>query len=116
MFFNAKFNNLWAGGNIYLLANTVYEFVQTWLSIFEVMEIPFYLRYFKAIRYLSLFSAIIYDFFYFGMCFDFIAYLYIYSKEKYEFLDMLQAMFFAYNIILHFPIPILDSMIIGKEI
>jgi len=41
--------------------------------------------------------------------------LYVYDKKDYGFFDVMEAMFFAYNLMLHFPIYFVNSMIIMKE-
>lgn len=74
--FNAKWNFLWAGGNVYLIANTVYAYVQTWMSVFLIYEIPFYMRHFKLFRFISLCSAIVYNFLYVASVADFLILLF----------------------------------------
>ena len=78
--FNAKWNFLWAGGNVYLLANTVYAYIQTWMSVFLVWELPIYMRHFKLFRLISVILAFIYNIFYWVAVGDFILLLFYYDK------------------------------------
>ena len=50
--FNAKWNFLWDGGNVYLIANTVSAYIQTWMSVLVIWEIPFHMRHFKLLELL----------------------------------------------------------------
>lgn len=114
--FNAKWNFLWAGGNVYLIANTVYAYVQTWMSVFLIYEIPFYMRHFKLFRFLSLCSAVVYNFLYFASVADFLILLFKQDKDTIDIFYLMSAMFFGYNIVLHFPITIVNFVIFVKEI
>lgn len=114
--FNAKWNFLWAGGNVYLVANTVFAYIQTWMSVFVVWEIPFYMRHFKFFRLLSLMAGIVYNFFYWSAVADFVILLFYFDKDTFDIFYLMQAMFSGYNIVLHFPITIVNSVILGKEI
>lgn len=42
-FFNIEWNQLWAGGNVFLLANTVFQINQTMNSCLIVGETPLYM-------------------------------------------------------------------------
>lgn len=114
--FNAKWNFLWAGGNVYLVANTVFAYIQTWMSVFVIWEIPFYMRHFKFFRLISLVSGFVYNFFYWASVIDFLLLLFQYDKESLDIFYLLEAMFFGYNIVLHFPITLVNMVIITKEI
>lgn len=114
--FNAKWNFLWAGGNVYLVGNTIYAYITTWLSVFVVWEMPIYMTRCKLIRFISFVAAIVYNFLYFSSCADFWALLFYYDKDKFDIFYLMEAMFFGYNIVLHFPITIVNGMIIIKEI
>lgn len=64
--------------------------------------------------------SILYNLIFLGAFVDFILLLYGYDKKEYDIdLDglvyMMQSMFFGYNIILHFPIVIVNSVVIIKE-
>lgn len=113
--FNAKWNFLWAGGNVYLLANTVFAYIQTWMSVFAVGELPFYMRHFKLFRFISLAAGIVYNMAYWTEFADFLLLLFYYDKETFDVFYMLEAMFFGYTLVLHFPITIVNSVIMMKE-
>lgn len=114
--FNAKWNFLWAGGNVYLIANTVYAYIQTWMSVFLIYEIPFYMRHFKLFRFMSLVAAMVYNVVYFVSVADFLILLFKQKKEEIDIFYLMSAMFFGYNIVLHFPITIVNAVIFFKEV
>jgi hypothetical protein len=113
--FNAKWNFLWAGGNVYLLANTVYAYIQTWMSVFLVWELPIYMRHAKLFRFISLVSGIVYNIGYWISFGDFLLLLFYYDKDTFDIFYLLEAMFFGYNLVLHFPITIVNAVILMKE-
>lgn len=114
--FNAKWNFLWAGGNVYLIFNTVFAYIQTWLSVFVVWEMPYYMQHFRLIRLISLVAGILYNTLYLVSVADFLILLFEQDKETIDIFYLLQAMFFGYNIILHFPITIVNLAIFLKEV
>lgn len=114
--FNAKWNFLWAGGNVYLLLNTAYAYIQTWMSVFLVAEGPIFMRHAKLFRFISLVMAFLYNAGYWIQVADFMLLLFEYDKATFDIFYMLESMFFGYNIILHFPIIILNQVIIIKEV
>lgn len=114
--FNAKWNFLWAGGNVYLIWNTVYAYVQTWMSVFLIWEMPIYMRHFKLFRLISLVAAVVYNVLYVTSVADFLLLLFKQKKETIDVFFLMSAMFFGYNIVLHFPITIVNAAIVVKEI
>lgn len=114
--FNAKWNFLWAGGNVYLIFNTVFAYIQTWMSVFVIYEVPFYMRHFKLFRFFSLCGAIIYNILYVIAVGDFLLLLFQQDKDELDIFYLMSAMFFGYNIVLHFPITIVNHIIFMKEI
>jgi hypothetical protein len=50
LYFNIEFNYYWAGGNVFLLWNTVFGFFQSFLSVMMVLSLPTWLREAKTIR------------------------------------------------------------------
>jgi len=64
-FLNTHFNRYWAGGNVYLLLNTVFNVVQAFNCFWLVFEVPVYLDWFKLTRVFSFESAIAYNLIYF---------------------------------------------------
>lgn len=113
--FNAKWNFLWAGGNVYLVANTVFAYIQTWMSVFVIWEVPFYMRHFKFFRLISLVTGLVYNILYYSSVADFLALLFYYDKDTFDIFYLMEAMFFGYNIVLHFPITIVNTVIAVKE-
>ena len=61
IFLNFKFNRMWAGGNVYLIFNTVFMIVQTFNAFWLVLEVPAYLDWFKLSRVYSLEAAVVYN-------------------------------------------------------
>lgn len=101
---------------MYLVGNTIYAYIITWLSVFVVAEIPVYMRHFKLLRFITLVAGIIYNILYWGSVADFLALLFYYDKQTFDIFYLMEAMFLGYNIVLHFPITIVNAMIIAKEI
>lgn len=116
LWFNIVWNFMWAGGNAFLLINSIYLIQMTLHSVFLVTEVPFWMHFNKFGRWAMLILALIYNFLFLGVCVDFFLLLYVYDKSEYEFMSMFESMFFAYNIVLHFPITILNTVVILKEI
>jgi len=114
--FNAKWNFLWAGGNVYLMANTAYVYIQTWMSIATVYELPIYMRHFKFFRLISWCSAVLYNFLFFASLIDFILLLFVYDKKTFDIFYLMEAMMFGYNFVLHYPITMVNWVIIFKEL
>ena len=123
LFFNISLNKFWAGGNFFLIFNTIYAVTQTIMSIPLVCEFPLYLRHLKFFRVLSLISAVFYSsitiFIFVSWLVDLYGLPEILSKEdfnKLSFLDMFVNMCMIYNTILHSSIVPINVMIIAKEI
>ena len=115
LWFNIKWNFLWAGGNVFLLANSIYAIQQTLHSTFLVTEIPIWMKYNKAGRWIMLALAMLYNLIFLGFFVDFYLLLYVYDKSDYGFGYVLESMFFGYNLVLHFPIVIVNLIVIFKE-
>ena len=102
--FNIDFNYWWAGGNLYLMANTVYALVQSFLSLFFAFEIPVWLAHAKLIRMYSLMFASIWNL-------TFIVF-WIKAKhcmedaweEDFDAVDLFEILFIGYNLAIHGPI------------
>ena len=89
--------------------------INSWPLIFEI---PVYLRHFKFFRYLSFFTAIIYDIIYFDETFGWAIELFMLPEEDYNNAtlgDILMSMYLIYNGIIHFTIFINNFAIIAKE-
>jgi len=115
LWFNIKWNFLWAGGNVFLLVNTIYAIEQSVHSVLLVVETPFWMHFNKVGRWISLVLAMTYNFFFTVILIDFILLLFVYDKSEYGVGYLFESMFFAYNILIHFPITFVNGMIIAKE-
>lgn len=118
LYFNIFWNKIWAGGNYYLMANTIFLLVQTLLSIPLVAEFPPWMRHMGLIRLSSVFNAYVYNGFYFGFIIAYLLQVYEESDEGYANIgtfDIMMAFFFMYNTILHSSLAIINSAIIIKE-
>lgn len=72
MIFNIMKNHWWAGGNIFLVTNTVLLSIQSFNAFWLIFEFPIYLKFFKLIRTLSLEFAVVFSIVYIGMLTKFI--------------------------------------------
>jgi len=115
---NSIMNHWWAGGNFWLVGNTVFAILQTIHTTFVVLEWPFYLRHTFAYRWLMTLLSLIYT-------------LQIFSDgmavigmdrwetddvyENYNLMDVMTDMFLVYNTIMHFPIAMTGLVLIFKE-
>jgi hypothetical protein len=115
LWFNIKWNFLWAGGNVFLLVNTIYMIQQSIHSSFLVTELPVWMKWNKGGRWFMLVLAMLYNLFFIGTFADFLLLLYVYDKSDYGFGYVMESMFFGYNLVIHFPIAILNTVVIFKE-
>ena len=116
---NIMYNKIWAGGNLWLVGNTLYLLFQIVASWPLMLEIPTYLRHAKFIRYLSILSGSIYNLFIISDISSWLLDLYAIPEETMNHVNMLDVlfnMFLVYNAILHSSIVIINSAIIAKEI
>jgi hypothetical protein len=67
--FNAWLNVGWGEGNLWLLGNTFYAIIQTWLSYGIILEIYPYMKWGFLLRIWSFLAAIAYNMVYFFMLF-----------------------------------------------
>lgn len=81
LWFNIELNNFWAQGNLFLVFNTLYLFMQVFLSWWLIFEIPIWLRHFKVLRVFSLFSAFWYNFAYILFMLEYYYTIYL-TQEK----------------------------------
>lgn len=117
LYFNAKWNEAWAGGNAWLVWNTVYILFQGFASFMLAFELPIWLVSFRVFRFWSFVFAVTYNFIFIAMGMEWWDMLYITSdKTKYDFVDIFINMCLGYNIVLHFSILPINFFIIGKEI
>jgi hypothetical protein len=117
LFFNIDWNKGWAGGNYWLIANTIWAVISFIASVCEAFELPIYLRGFKETRTFILFGSIIYVLAFFIVLFEWYDMLYLVTdKSEYDFLTVYFNMLLGYNIVMHFSIIPMNLMIIFKEI
>lgn len=118
MYFNIAFNKIWAGGNWFLMANTLFLLLQTALSVPLVIEFPPWMRHMGLVRISSLLNAYIYNVFYFGFVIAYLVETFYESDSALEEIgvgDIMLDFFFIYNTILHSSLAIINSGIIIKE-
>ena len=65
--FNADWNQFWAGGNVYLIANTFFAWTQTIHSTLLIAEMPLFMQYWKLGRLADLIFSIIYNIIFFAL-------------------------------------------------
>lgn len=114
LLFNIKWNHFWAGGNLFLFWNTLFGFIQSFLSAILVFELPTWLKEAKSIRMVSFQAACWYNFIFW------VFYLKVKSiwnkptdvtaNEIFTFL------FLGYNMCIHGPIFVINAQIIGREL
>jgi hypothetical protein len=106
-------NKMWAGGNAFLVLNTVFGIFQAWNATLLVWEIPLWLRHNKVQRVFSLGFGFLYNLILSTTAYKF--FYDVYYETKVEPFDMFVSMVIAYNLILHGPILFLNMVIIMKE-
>jgi len=116
LIFNIWFNDFWAGGNVFLIVYSVYLIVQYILSLGLFWEIDIWLQYTFFIRLFSLFSAYLYMW-YFLACFVILMVL-INDMDGHEITwdGMFTAFFISYNLLLHWPVLVINFGIAVKEL
>lgn len=117
VWFNWAWNELWAGGNWWLVLNTVYILLQGLASIMLAFELPIWLRTFRGFRFWSSAAAIMYTVAYLVMVFDWYDMLYIVDDmSEYDFVTIFINMFLGFNIVLHSTVIPINIFIVAKEI
>ena len=121
MYVNIFWNKWWGEGNFFLMGNTLYIIAQSIVSIPLMFEIPLVLRFMKPFRVISFFSAISYNIMFLGSVADFFYITKAEDKNDFEDEgqfegDALMALFIFYNLVENFPIIIINSGIILKEV
>lgn len=116
---NVVMNHWWAGGNFWLVGNSIFALLQTLHTWFLVIEWPFYLRHTYAYRWAMSLISIIYSVWIFSDAMGVIGmdkWETDETYENYDLADMITDMFLAYNVIMHWPIALTGIVIIVKEI
>lgn len=120
--FNAWLNAGWAEGNLWLLFNTWYAIVQSWLSYAIVLEIYPLMKWGILFRIASFISAWIYNSIYFISLIAWGSEMLLLPLKGDDYLDEMSVidvvmnMTFVYNSIQHAPICFINIVIILKEI
>ena len=114
--FNLNRNFAWAGGNVFLLANSVYSFVQSLLGLMIIFEIPVWLKHAKEIRGSSLMAAVTWNTFFLGFLYRARSTIKNSHREEFDFADFFEVLFIGYNLVMHGPIFLINLAIILKEI
>lgn len=118
---NSWLNKGWAEGNLWLLGNTYYVLIQTFLSFLLYFEFFPYLNWFALIRFFSVGCAFVYNWFYIFFLIMWLTEVYWIpfqdeeEAEKMGALDIFMNMFFVYNSVLHAPVYVVNCAIMFKE-
>ena len=113
---NIYFNQGWAGGNIWLIMNTVYLILQYVLSLLIFYEIDAWIYYMKFIRFGSLITSYFYTIMYVVALVQLLVVIDDLDGSEVTFVNMYTVMVLAYNLILHAPIIPVNMAIAGKEL
>ena len=115
LFLNIDFNEGWAGGNLWLISNTVYLILQFALSIGLFWEIDVWIYWMKFIRIGSLVAAYIYSIGYLAAFITLVVILDDMDGSDINWVSMYTVMVLSYNLILHAPIILMSIGIAIKE-
>ena len=113
--FNTFVNKFWGVLNWWLIGNTIYMFVQGFLSIFLAFELPFWLKHFKLVRLISYQAAWWYTIFFGMSALEFWSVTHWENHDNDEMSAILWALALGYNLLVHLPIIPINLMIIIKE-
>ena len=110
---------MWANGNVWLIFNSVYLLYQCTISLVLALEYPLFMRVMRIFRLFGVMAAAVYNFFNSLILLEWFRELYMEGEEEfegYEPMDVFVNMFLIYDVILHFPVVIVNAFIITKEI
>lgn len=121
IFVNIWWNRWWAGGNIFLMAQTLYHVVMGLHTAFLLFEFEIYLRPLasKVWRIFALMTAVSTTIAYFAFILKWILMVYFTSfddEEQWDAVSLFEAMFLGYNILLNVTILPINWLLISKEI
>ena len=114
--FNIWFNEWWADGNYWLIANTVYLWLACLHSVLLVFEVPFYLRVLKIVRIGGTLTALTYNFYYIVLSLEWAKMLFLDDVRKMQPGDILLNLALGYNLVMHFPAVVISMTIFAKEV
>ena len=112
---NMEVNEYWAGGNMWLLANTGYALIQYCLSLLLVFEIDDWIKYFKFIRFASLISGALYIAIWLAFLIELFNLVYDWTGVHDDLQKAFVAMTISYNLIIHMSIIPIILVITIKE-
>lgn len=115
LWLNIYFNQGWAGGNVWLIANTAYLILQYVLSIGLFWEIDVWIYWLKFLRIGSLITSYIYTIGYMMGVVTLFVVAWDLDGAEVTWVGMMTAMVLSYNLILHFPILLIGWGIALKE-
>ena len=121
LYVNIAWNKFWAGGNLWLLFNTVYLWLQFFMAIPLMFEIGFILRWTKPIRFLTLISSLTYNFWYFIGVVEWLSDIFLKSNEKkgkesHPEIDVILQTIVAYNLMIHLSTFMINLFISNQEL
>lgn len=113
---NISANDWWAEGNVFLVYNTVYLLIQAFLSMWLAFEIPTWLKHMKAIRFLSMVAANVYNIVWFLGLLKWISMIWWEDNSNANIMTLLVNMNIGYNLIVHWSIVPINFSIVMKEL
>lgn len=116
-YFNIDWNNWWAGGNLWLILNSVYLLWATFHSIFVSLEYPMWMKLMRITRFVSLIVASVYTAGFLILGWEWYRELYLVDdKSNYDAISVIWNMLLGYNLILHVAVMPANLFLIVKEI
>lgn len=116
LWLNIAANDWWAEGNVFLVYNTVYLLIQCFLSMWLAFEIPTWLKHMKAIRFLSMVAANVYNIVFFLSILKWVSMIWWEDNSNANIMTLLVNMNIGYNLIVHWSIIPINLAIVSKEI
>ena len=117
---NIVWNRWWAGGNIFLVGQTLYHVIMGIHVCFLMFEFELYLRpwWVKVFRIICFALAFVTSIIYFLLIIKWILMVYFTGyadEESWDFVSLFEACFLGYNILLNATILPINALIISKE-
>jgi hypothetical protein len=118
---NIWWNNWWAQGNVYLMAQTFYMITTSVFAVFLMFEINVILKWAKMTRVLVLITAIVWNLIYFFTGLEWAIHILstnmddIFGNSQFETFDLILHLMTGYNIVMHWPTWAMNALIIWKE-
>lgn len=112
---NLIFNKFWAGGNIFLIANTVYLIMQYFLSILVIWEIGPWLKYVHYVRLFSLLSSYLYSLLYIAALVRYFSLILEWDGREPDVDELFLVCVIGYNLVLHSTVIPVNFAIAIKE-